>query len=195
MIFRVIEVGDGVELDGPTGKIRVYLEPTQETGDVHIKEPGEDIDDDLCRIHGDTYNSKDLIKKLPYGRSGTQWNGEVWTVHKKSTADLCAVLKIAARDVTLDSRAIAHDDDWGILQEEIELDEGGNETYKVINGPSDPGQGVSRSWAEDAADLGNYDSADAFAEQFNLEIVEDSDMEERAEDADSPEGADPFSTE
>jgi len=194
-MFKVMEVGDGVEIEGPTGPINVYLEPVQNSGEVLIKAPGDDIGKNQCRIHGNTYQHKDLIKKLPYGHEGSEWTGEVWAVNKEMTTELAAVLTIAGVDVTIEGGAVAEDDGWGHLREEIELPGDDNASIQVMVGPSGPGDKVSRSWAEDAAEKGNYDSVEEFAEQFNLDVASDEEMQKVLEDDDDEGGADVFSSE
>lgn len=178
MMFEVIEVGDGVELDCKTGTVNVYLEPTTEEGEIHIKGDDESGTAGMCDISGDTYQHKELIKKLPYGDTGTEWTGETWVVAKDQTANLAGVLTIAGVKATLDARAIATDDDWGELREEIDLPGDDNETVKVMRGPEGPDNKVSRSWAEDAARVGRYEDAETFADEFGLDVVPDEEIME-----------------
>jgi len=195
MIYEVVEIGDGEEIEGPTGSIGVFLEPTEDTGQVHIEEPGDGIMDHQCRVSGDTYNNRKLIKKLPYGDDGSEWTGETWAVAKHKTSDLAAVLSIAAVKVTIDSDAIASDEGWGHLRSEVVDKPESDDSVEVMVGPGDPGDKVSRSWAEDAAKTGNYDSADEFAEAFSLEIASDEEMKQVLEDEDDSSGASVFSSE
>lgn len=195
MMFKVMEIGDGVEIDGPTGAINVYLEPVQESGEVLIKAPGEDIGDSHCRVHGRTYENKDLIKKLPYGSHGTEWTGDVWAVNKDMTTELAAVLTIAGVDLTVEAGVVAEDEDWGHLREEIDLPGDNDDTITVRVGPGGPGDKVSRTWAEEAAETGNYDSVEEFADQFNLEVASDEEMQEVLYNEDDDAGADVFSSE
>jgi len=177
-MFKVIEVDDGKRLDCKTGKVNVWLEPTTDRGDIHIKGDKESGTDGMCDVVGDTYQHKEVIKKLPYGDTGTEWTGDVWAVSTDQTANLAGVLTIAGIGATLDARAIAVDDDWGELREEIDVPGDDNETIRVMRGPEGPGDKVSRSWAEDAARVGRYEDAETFADEFGLEVAPDEEIME-----------------
>lgn len=179
MIIKPIEFGKGKTIEGPTGSISITLEVSDSRGGVEIQKPGEGCADGQCRITGNTYNAKDDIKKLPYGDDGTQWNGEVWLVNKHKVAELTAVLMKAGYSLTIDGKAVSHCDDFGELREEVDLPGDEDGTVDVMYGPHGDNDEVSCSWAEDAADLGNYDDVETFADKFGLTIVEDEVIRER----------------
>jgi len=195
MMYKVMEIGSGTEIDGPTGAINVHLEPTDYEGEVHIKAPGDGIGDSHCRIEGNTYQHKDLIKKLPYGNDGAEWTGEVWAASSDMTSDLAAVLSIAAVGVTINAEAVASDEEWGGLIDEVDGIGDDDEEETVMVGPSGPGEGVSRSWAEQAAETANYDTVDEFIEHFEVSVVSDDVMADIVEQQDDSSGADTFSSE
>jgi len=177
----------GVIVDGPRGKAMLELEPTDEMHDVFIDEPGSGGADHMCAVVGNTYPVKDEIKELPYGNDGTQWNGDEWEVDEEMTATLCNVLCDEEVDLAIHAKAVVSDDDWGDLRHEIEVDDGivEEETVRLMAGPESPMEGVSRSWAEDAAEVGGFESAEEFAEEFGLNVIEDDEAEEElGEDSD-----------
>jgi len=196
MRMKVFELHDGVEVEGPTGEISVGINPTDEMHDVYIREPGSGTDDKWCKIVGDTYQHKEKIKKLDYGQ--VEWTGDYWQVLEDKVTEVCSVLLIAGVDVGLDAGAVASDRDWGYLREEVELDDdlGGveEETLRIMVPPDGPTDKVSRSWAEDATEVGNYDSVEEFAEEFGLNVESDEEMKERLESSDEY-SANKFSTE
>lgn len=183
MKLKVREQPEGQLIEGPTGDIEVDLEPTDDFHDVMVCEPGSGDGTDMCKITGKTYEHKEKIKKLPYGDDGTRWTGEWWEVNKSMVTELCAVLCIAAVDVCVHSKCVAKDEDWGSLRKRIDIDEGREEDSKlrIVAGPKSPMEGVSRSWAEDAAEVGNFDDADDFAEEYGLNIIEDEEAKEMLE--------------
>lgn len=179
MLFEVMEMGEGVELSGPNGSIDVYLEPTTDEGQIHVGKDGDGVKSEHLPITGDTYNKKDRIKDVGYGHNGVEWTGEVWSVHQDKVTELVSVLMIAGCHVTVDARAVAVDEDWGILREEVEIGDDGKESIRVMVGPEGEGDEVSRSWCEEAAKVGNYEDAELFAEDFGLEVVDDEVVKER----------------
>lgn len=196
MKLEVRESHDGTVISGPTGKIDVGLEPTNDYHDIFIQKPGSGSGDDMCKISGDTYQHKKKIKKLPYGDNGSQWTGDYWEVNKNLTSDLCAVLKVVAVDVCIHSRAVVSDDGWKSLRKEIDIDDpvGSDETLRLMAGPDSPMEGVSRSWAEDAAETGNFDSVEEFAESFGLNVIDDEEAEDKLDEPEEYNDENIFST-
>lgn len=198
MIFEIIELDEGVTVSGPTGSIDVYAEPVKNEGRVHIGDYRDgDAPDGMLPVTGDTYNQKGKIKKLPYGDDGTKWTGEVWAVAGDKVTDLVAVLKLSGLNVTVHSTALAIDDDWGELQNEVDIDGGGtnDETIKLMVGPRHSAEGVSRSWVEEAAKLGNSDDVDAFIEKYNLDVYDDEELMEKHGFDESDDEVEVFSSE
>jgi len=186
-MFRVMEIGDGVELSGPNGNINVFLDETEEEGQIHVGGLGDGVDGAHLPITGDTYNKKERIKDVGYGYDGVEWNGDVWVVHKEAVTELVSVLLIAGCDVTVSEDAVANDGDWGILQEEVEADEDEECEYKVMVGPKNGCGPVSQSWAEDAAELANFSSVAEFSEKYGIEVLSDEEIMDRFElDEDHP---------
>lgn len=178
MYFEIMEHHEGEEISYGSKSITVHLEPSDDSHDIVIEEPGSGESDKHCKISGDTYPAKDDIKEIGYGNKGAEWTGEYWQCHHSRTADLATILMVRFHDVAIDAMAVAHCEGWGPLREGIEIDDSGEETYTVMQGPEGDDNHVSRSWAEDAADVGNYSSAEEFADEFGLEIVSDQQIKE-----------------
>lgn len=113
------------------------------------------------------------------------------------SAELCAVLKIAAVGVSIHAKSVVEDRSWGRLRKSIDIDDGRDEDseLRLMAGPGSPMEGVSRSWAEDAAEVGCFESAEAFADKFGLNIVEDEEAKEIVEGDEDDKGNNPFSSE
>jgi len=192
---RVASSGEAV--NGPQGKVVLDLEPTDDYHDIFIDEPGSGDGDDMCKISGETYQAKDDIKELPYGSDGTEWTGEYWQVNEEATAALCSVLLQEGWDVAIAAKAVISDESWGNLRKEIDVDDSlhTEETLHLMAGPESPMEGVSRSWAKDAAQVGSFESAEAFADEFGLNIIEDDEAEDKLDDPEEYQENNVFSTE
>jgi|APHM01.1.fsa_nt_gi hypothetical protein len=197
MRLEVQESWEGVSVKGPTGRVTLDLEPTDDMHDVYVGEPGSGDSDDMCKISGETYQAKDDIKELPYGSDGTEWTGEYWQVSEDMTATLCSVLVAEGWGVAIHGKSVVADEDWDELRHEIDIDSSlhSEETLHLMAGPESPMEGVSQSWAEHAAQVGRFDSAEEFVERFGLNVIEDDDAEEQFDEADEYREANVFSTE
>jgi hypothetical protein len=187
----------GEAVDGPKGKIVLDCEPTDGYHDIFVGEPGSGGSDDMCKISGETYQAKDDIKELPYGSDGTEWTGEYWQVNEEATAGLCSVLIHEDWDLCIHAKAVVADESWGSLRKEVDVGDSlhTEETLHLMAGPESPMEGVSRSWAEDAAQVGKFDSAEDFADEFGLNIIEDDEAEEELDNPEEYQEDNVFSTE
>ena len=175
-LYEVMEVGDGERIDSESGPINVHCEPTDITGEVHIKQQSQSEGREQCNVTGNTYHRKDIIKKLPYGDDGTKWTGDVWVVAEDQTANLAATLIIAGVDVTIHEDAIASDDEWGWYYEEAQPDEP-EEGELVIGPPDDASEDkVSSGWVETLVNLGHYSSVEEYADRFDVKMLYDEDI-------------------
>jgi len=168
--YTVVEMAEGEEIDSESGPIDLHLEPAHRKGEVHIGEPSECDEDGHCAISGNTYQKKDIIKKLPYGDSGTKWTGETWTVAEDQTANLAAVLTIAAVDVSIDAGAVASDPDWGYYHEQEQPDED-DEPEIEVDEPGDAAEEkVMVEWVATLVELGYYDSETDYADRHGVDL-------------------------
>jgi len=173
MMYKAIEMADGEDIDSESGPISLHLEPANRTGEIHIENPAESGHSDHCTINGNTYQRKDLIKKLPYGETGTEWTGETWTVHKEQTANLAAVLCVAGVRVTLGEGAVRSDPEWGWYHEQEQPDDGGEDEIEV-GGPVDAAEKkVLLSWVSDLVELGVIESEWDYAERHKVMFFHD----------------------
>lgn len=197
MRLEVKAASSGEAVGGPKGKIVLGLEPTDEYHDIFVGKPGSGDGDDMCKVSGETYQAKDDIKELPYGSDGTEWTGEYWQVSEGATAALCSVLLHEDWDVCIHAEAVVSDESWGNLRKEIDVGDSlhTDETLHLMAGPESPMEGVSRSWAEDAAQVGKFGSAEEFADEFGLNIIEDDEAEEKLDDPEEYQEENVFSTE
>lgn len=176
MMYEVIEMADGTEVDSESGPISLHCEPADSSGEVHIESPGGSVGEGKCAVSGNTYHRKDLIKKLPYGDDGTEWTGETWIVDSEQTANLAAVLCIAGVDVTIDSEAVGSDAEWGYYHEqESEDDEDGGDV--VIGEPDDANESkVMVSWVCDLVEVGCCESELEYKDRYGVELFWDDDV-------------------
>jgi len=177
-LYKVMEVGDGESIDSESGPINVHCEPTDSTGEVHIKQQIQSEGRGQCSITGNAYHRKDIIKKLPYGDDGTKWTGDVWVVNEEQTANLAATLTIAGVDVTIHEDAIASDPEWGYYHDEAQPEE--SEEGELVIGPPPEAdeRKVASGWVETLVGLGYYGDVEEYADRFDVKLLWDEDMME-----------------
>jgi hypothetical protein len=195
MMLKATEDEGGIIVKSPVRAVSVDLEPVQTEEEVHIGDLDESVASGCCPVEGNSYPYKDDIKKLPYGDDGTQWTGDVWAVNPRKTAELVAVLLGAGARVSLEASCLEYDEDWGRLRKEILLDDDSGEKLRVMHPPYGDDNKVPRSWVESASSLGNFDSVEEFAENFDLNVVSDKEAKEELGLSDDDEEVDFFSSE
>ncbi len=158
---------------------------TSEKKSVHFAAPVNTGYGKKVPIEGNTYPYKEDIKATEWEATHYNWTGEYWEVDLDTVIEVMRKLCRAADEVSVEPEVVYESESLEPWRGEIELDDGGHETFEFIMGPTEGDERVSRSWAEDAAELGNYDSVGEFAERFNFDVVDDEvlfeDIEEPSE--------------
>jgi len=168
--YDVVEMADGVDVDSESGPINLHLEPAHRKGEVHITGPEDCDEDGHCKVTGNTYHRKDIIKKLPYGDSGTKWTGDTWTVAEDQTANLAATLTIAAVDVSIDAGAIASDPEWGHFHEDEQPEEDTTSEIEVGEPDDAAERKVMVDWLGTLVELGYYDNEIEYTDKYGVDL-------------------------
>lgn len=146
---------------------------TSEKKRVHFDSPVTSSYGKKVPIKGKTYPYKEDIKATEWENTHYDWTGEYWQVDLDTVRDVIRMVARAADEVSCDPEVVYESDSMEPWRGEIELEEEGGETFEFIMGPTEGDERVSRSWAEDAAEVGNYDSVEDFADEFNFDVVDD----------------------
>jgi hypothetical protein len=140
---------------------------------IHFDKPESTGYGDKVPILGDTYSVKDQIKSEDWDTTHHEWTGDYWRVDLDTVRvvinNVCRVVKA----VSVDPEVVYESDSMTEFEGKIELDDGKDETFEFVLGPGGGDKRCSRSWAESAAERGNYEDVEEFAEKFNLEVVDD----------------------
>lgn len=142
-------------------------------GTVHFDEPERTNYGKKVPIKGNTYPFKDDIKAADWDTTHHEWTGDYWRVDLEPVSVVVESLCEVADTVTADPEVVYQSDSLAQFRGKIEIDEDSGETFEFLRGPVEGDERVSRSWAEDAAETGNFDSVEEFADRFNFDVVDD----------------------
>lgn len=140
---------------------------------IHFEAPENTSYGRKVPITGDTYKYKADIKDHDWNVTHHEWTGEYWRVDLDAVREVMNTVCRAAGVISADPELVYDADSLTEYEGEIELDGEGSETFEFILGVGEGDERVSRSWAEDAAELGNFGGVEEFAERFNFEVVDD----------------------
>jgi len=154
----------------------VDADVSSDKGEVHFNDPARGDYGKVVPITGNTYPYKDEIKETDWEETHRRWNkqAEYWQ------ADLDTIRRVINQvcrycpDVTVEPEVVEESGSLKEFRGEISIGE--KETFEFLSGPNEGDERVSRSWAEDAAEVGNYDGVEDFAEQYNLNVVDDKEL-------------------
>jgi hypothetical protein len=145
-------------------------------GEVHFDEPESTQYGNKVPIRGNTYVYKDDIKTHDWDKTHHEWTGEYWRVDCDSVRVVIHTLCQVCDSVTVAPETVYESDSMTDFEGKIDIDEEGDDTFEFLMGPVSGDERVSRSWAEDAAKTGNYESVEEFAEEFDFEVVSDEEL-------------------
>lgn len=164
------ESGSKIGHGDNTGIVRMFQSPGE--SQVHFGKPGDNVDNNMVPITGETYPAKDTIKEADYARTSRGWYDNVWACKVDTLDEVAVALLKEGWEVSVEAQAAMKCNNLAPMLEDYLIDNGHCEV-RFKKPPSEEDRRVSRSWAEGAAQLGNFDSVDEFAGKFDLVVVDD----------------------
>lgn len=147
-----------------------------EEGVVHFDKPKRGDFQKVVPIKGDTYSYKDDIKATEWEDTHRKWNGEYWQADCDSIRLVINKVCRVCQDVTVHPDVVEESESLKEFRGKFEIgEEDTNETFEFYTGPKEGDERVSRSWAENAAEVGNFEFEE-FVDEFNLDVVDDEEL-------------------
>jgi len=153
-----------------------------EEGVVHFDEPVRGDYGKVVPIRGDTYSFKDEIMECDWEETHRKWNGDYWQADLDTIREVINQICSFCDDVTVHKDVVEESESMAEFRGKFDIGYSGDETFEFISGPQEGDGRVSMSWAEDAAEVGNYSSVEEFAEEFDFEVVPDKELFDDYED-------------
>lgn len=173
-VYYLFEEGSsGRQYGFGDNKSRLSADVTNTHADIHVHEPQQVDGETRCKLTGDTYPAKETIKSTEYSRTGYGWFGEFWAAYPTGLHELIPALVKDGYSVSSDQEPVQTCDGLADFHKVILMGQDNPEYFVFERGPEGDNGLVSESWAESAAELGNWDSVEAFCDRFGLEPMED----------------------